>query len=308
LTNSTSAASVAPDGLRARLRQMRPHHWVKNGFVLIGVLFGHQWSGPVLHAGLLAFVAFCAGASAVYVLNDLLDAEADRHHPQKHLRPIASGIVSRGEAMVWIAVLSVIGLTLAWLANPLVALILAAYIALNVAYSAWLKHVAIIDVFAIAAGFMLRILAGTLGLGLKVSGWLFLCGMMVTLFLGFTKRRAEQLMLNGRDGAGQPNHTQTRSVLGNYQAAQLDQYIGICATGTALSYSLYTMSPEVIALHGTPYLIYTVPFILYGMFRYLYLLYGLGQGNDTVRDLVSDPHLIVTVLAWVGCTVWLLRG
>jgi 4-hydroxybenzoate polyprenyltransferase len=301
LTNTVS--EKAAGGASPRLWQLRPHHWIKNGFVLIGVLFGHQWSGPVLHAALLTFVAFCAAASAVYVLNDLLDVEADRHHPQKRLRPIASGRMSRHEAMVWIAMLAIAGFGLAWLASPLVALLLGAYVLLNIVYSAWLKHMPILDVFAIATGFMLRILAGTLGLGLNVSSWLLLCGMMVTLFLGFTKRRAELLMLAG----SKDSNPVTRRVLENYTPAQLDQYIGICATGTALSYSLYTMSPETVALHGTSHLIYTVPFILYGMFRYLYLLYGLGQGGDTVKDMMSDSHLIVTVLAWVGCTVWLLR-
>lgn len=281
---------------------MRPHQWIKNGFVLIGVLFGHRWHGPELVSALVVFAAFCAAASMVYVLNDLMDVEADRAHPTKRNRPIASGRVSQAQALALVVTLGVLSLALASHVSVAVCGLVLSYLALNGLYSAKLKHVAILDVFCIAAGFMLRILAGTFGLGLGVSNWLLMCGMMVTLFLGFTKRRAELLMLEAQSGA--PGST--RKVLENYHAAQLDQYIGICATGTALSYGLYTVSPETIALHGTPNLIYTVPFLLYGLFRYLYLLYGAGQGSDTARDLLLDRHLLVTVLLWVVCTAWIL--
>lgn len=288
---------------RALIKLMRPHQWIKNGFVLIGVLFGHEWYGPKLFAALTLFCAFCAAASTVYVFNDLLDVESDRAHPQKRNRPIASGRVSSFEAMVLIVVLGTVALVAAGSVGTAAIGLLGAYLVLNGFYSVWLKHIAILDVFCIAAGFMLRILAGTLGLGLDVSNWLLMCGMMVTLFLGFTKRRAELILHEEKEGQAGA----TRKVLENYFSAQLDQYIGICATGTALSYGLYTVSPETIALHGTPNLIFTVPFLLYGLFRYLYLLYGTGQGSDTARDLLLDRHLLVTVLLWVLCTAWILH-
>nr|WP_315592645.1 decaprenyl-phosphate phosphoribosyltransferase [uncultured Cupriavidus sp.] len=300
--NGVSGTYGTANKLRGYAKLLRPHQWIKNGFVLIGVLFGHQLHGPKLISALILLVAFCATASAVYTLNDLLDVESDRLHPKKRSRPIASGVIGRSEAFLIFTCLAGAGLGLSGYVGWTAMAMVAAYLTLNGFYSVWLKHIAILDVFCIAAGFMLRILAGTLGIGLNVSNWLLMCSMMVTLFLGFTKRRAELLMHEeSNELAGT-----TRRVLKNYVAAQLDQYIGICATGTALSYGLYTVSPETIQLHGTPNLIYTVPFLLYGLFRYLYLLYGAGQGSDTARDLLVDRHLLVTVLLWAFSTAWIL--
>lgn len=282
------------------LRLMRPHQWVKNAFVFTGLLFGHAWHDPnlVTHV-MLAFTAFCLVSSAVYVFNDIIDVEQDRLHPKKSSRPLASGRIGITSAAVLAGVLVVSGFVLAYCASPVVLVILLGYAVMNIAYSLRLKHVVILDVFIIATGFMLRILAGTLGVGIPPSQWLLLCGLMVTLFLGFSKRRAEILAL-AEDKAAH------RKVLEHYSAVLLDKMIGITASGVILSYSLYTMNADTIRIHGTPNLIYTVPFVIYGVFRYIYLLHHQSRGGDPSHDLLRDPHLFVAVGAWLVATILLI--
>jgi 4-hydroxybenzoate polyprenyltransferase len=282
------------------LRLMRPHQWVKNTFVFTGLLFGHAWHDVHLVAQVMtAFAAFCLVSSAVYVFNDIIDVKQDRLHPKKSQRPLASGRVSIPAAAVLASVLAVSGLVLANCASRTVLVILVCYALMNVAYSLRLKHVVILDVFIIATGFMLRILAGTLGVGIPPSQWLLLCGLMVTLFLGFSKRRAEIFAL-AEDKAAH------RKVLEHYSPVLLDKMIGITASGVILSYSLYTMSADTVRVHGTPNLIYTVPFVMYGVFRYIYLLHHQSRGGDPSHDLVRDPHLFVAVGAWLVATILLI--
>jgi 4-hydroxybenzoate polyprenyltransferase len=282
------------------LRLMRPHQWVKNTFVFTGLLFGHAWhdANLVVHV-VVAFAAFCLVSSAVYVFNDIIDVEQDRRHPKKSSRPLASGRVGISAAKALAGVLVVSGLVLANCASMTVLVILICYALMNVAYSLRLKHVVILDVFIIATGFMLRILSGTLGVGIPPSQWLLLCGLMVTLFLGFSKRRAEISAL-AEDKAAH------RKVLEHYSPVLLDKMIGITASGVILSYSLYTMSADTIRIHGTPNLIYTVPFVMYGVFRYIYLLHHQSRGGDPSHDLVRDPHLFVAVGAWLVVTILLI--
>ncbi len=285
--------------LRAMIKLLRPHQWLKNGFVFVGLLFGHAWQDAAkVQMVLLAALAFCFASSAIYVINDWYDRESDRLHPRKRLRPLAAGTVTPAAGLI-LAVLSVLlGIALARLAAPRVLSIVTIYLLLNLAYSWQLKHVVILDVFVIAAGFMLRILAGTLGVGIPPSSWLLLTGLMVTLFLGFAKRRSElAVMERGGDAA--------RKVLQNYSLPMLDLMIGVCTAGVVISYSLYTMSPETIAMHHTDKLIYTVPFVLYGLFRYLHLTFSSDAGEDPARDLLRDPHLLVTVFGWAAVTLWL---
>lgn len=281
---------------------MRPHQWVKNSFVLFGVLFAGRWGDWALlgQAG-LTFLAFCAVASAIYIGNDLVDVHADRVHPHKRHRPLASGLVSTAQARMLGGLLVGLGCGLAATVSwPVLALAMG-YIAINAAYSLRLKHAPILDVFCICAGFMLRILAGTVGLGIHPSSWLLLCGLMFTLFLGFAKRRAELMLMQQH-----PKRT-TRRVLHAYKPEMLEQYLSISATCTVLSYALYTVSPDTIELHGTDRLIYTVPLIIYGIFRYLLLLHSHGAGQDTARDLLRDRQLLLCVLAWLALTVGLIR-
>ena len=281
-------------------RLMRPHQWVKNAFVFTGLLFGHAWRDPDLATQVVfAFIAFCLVSSTIYIINDIVDLEQDRHHPKKSLRPLASGQVSVTAALIFAAFIGVLGFGLAFKASKIVAVILVAYALMNIAYSLRLKHVVILDIFIIATGFMLRILAGTLGVGIPPSQWLLLCGMMVTLFLGFTKRRAEIMALT-------ENKTAHRKVLAHYSPVLLDKMIGITAAGLIMSYSLYTMNQGTIRIHGTANLIYTVPFVMYGVFRYIYLLHHQSRGGDPSHDLVRDPHLFIVVGAWLATTLWLI--
>lgn len=289
------------------IRLMRPHQWVKNGFVFVGLLFGHAWrdEDAVLQA-LAAFVAFCLLSSAVYVMNDFVDRAQDRLHPEKRRRPLASGAVGVPAALWLAGACLALGLGLAFglfapLGLPASAApwIFVAYLALNAGYSLGLKHVVILDVFIIAAGFMLRILAGTLGIGIFPSHWLLLCGLMLTLFLGFAKRRAELHALRDAGGSHRP-------VLDEYTPALLNQFINLAAAATVISYSLYTVDAEVIALHGTSWLILTVPCVAYGLLRYLYRLHRAGGGGDPARELLTDPHLSGVFLLWLALVVWLL--
>ena len=282
------------------LRLMRPHQWVKNTFVFVGLLFGHAWHDHKLVVQVvISFAAFCMVSSAVYIINDIVDRDQDRRHPEKGRRPLASGQVSVMAAASLAGLLGVFGLGLAYGASKVVVVILVAYALMNIAYSFRLKHVVILDVFIIATGFMLRILAGTLGVGIPPSQWLLLCGLMVTLFLGFTKRRAEIIALS-------EDKIVHRKVLEHYSPVLLDKMIGITAAGLIMSYSLYTMSPDTVRIHGTPNLIYTVPFVMYGVFRYIYLLHHQRRGGDTSKDLVHDIHLLVVVCAWLVATVLLI--
>lgn len=279
---------------------MRPHQWVKNVFVFTGLLFGHAWHDPrLVMQVVIAFVAFCLVSSAIYTFNDIVDREQDKHHPKKRLRPVASGEVSILAAVMLAVLGAVLGAVLAYSASPKVLLILAAYGLMNIAYSLRLKHVVILDIFIIATGFMLRILAGTLGVGIPPSQWLLLCGLMVTLFLGFTKRRAEIIALTD-------DKTAHRRVLEHYSPVLLDKMIGVTASGLIMSYSLYTMNADTIRIHHTADLIYTLPFVMYGVFRYIYLLHHQSRGGDPSHDLVRDPHLVVVVSAWLIATVMLI--
>jgi 4-hydroxybenzoate polyprenyltransferase len=282
------------------LRLMRPHQWLKNGFVFVGLLFGHAWHDSTLVMQVvIAFGAFCLMSSAIYTFNDIVDLEQDRLHPKKSKRPLASGQARVSAAAVLAVMLATAGSMLAYVASPKVFIILLAYAFLNIAYTLRLKHVVILDVFIIATGFMLRILAGTLGVGIPPSQWLLLCGLMVTLFLGFTKRRAEIIALT-EDKASH------RKVLEHYSPVLLDKMIGITAAGLIMSYSLYTMNADTIRIQGTANLIYTVPFVMYGVFRYIYLLHHQNRGGDTAHDIVRDPHLIVAVGAWLATTILLI--
>jgi len=289
------------NGLKPYLKLLRPHQWVKSGFVFVGLLFGHAWRDPLLvHSVLFAAAAFALAASAIYVINDLADREHDREHPEKQHRPLAAGTVSVTNALLLAGACLLSALLLAYAASNMVLLIVLVYAGINVAYSMGLKHVVLLDVFIISAGFMLRILAGTLGVGIAPSHWRLLCSLLLTLFLGSAKRRAELKVMAGRGGSH-------RRVLDDYDPVLLDKLIGICAAGAIVSYSLYTVSAETVAMHGTANLIYTVPFVIYGIFRYLFLLHRRGGGGDPSAALLQDAHLLGAFACWF-VTVMVLLG
>ncbi|MBI2754334.1 MAG: decaprenyl-phosphate phosphoribosyltransferase [Betaproteobacteria bacterium] len=285
---------------RLYLELARPHHWVKNGFVFAGVVFGHAWNDPeILAAAVVTTAAFCLASSAVYAFNDCFDAEQDRDHPDKRDRPVARGAVEPREAYGLSAVLGAAGLAFAAWVGPLAAAIVAAYLGLNAAYTLGLKRVPVIDVFAIASGFMLRLLAGTSGVGIEPSQWLLACGFLLTLFLGFAKRRAELARL-AEDAA------QHRAVLDAYTTGFLDKAIVVCAAGMIVSYTLYTVSPDTASLHGTGRLILTLPWVLLGTFRYLFRLHFRGGGGDPAEEVLRDPLLAAASAGWVATVLWLI--
>lgn len=281
---------------------MRPGQWVKNGFVLMGILFANAWHDQeMVRRVLMAAIAFSLVASGVYVFNDLLDRKDDLHHPVKKFRPLAAGRISTTIAVGLLLFLWIAGAALGFLASRIVLLILLTYVAINIAYSLGFKRIVILDVFLIAAGFMLRILAGTLGIGIAPSQWLLICGFMVALFLGFAKRRAELYALSGETS----NH---RPVLDHYQPVFLDKMIVVTATCVILTYSLYTMSPVTVQTHHTESLIYTAPFVVYGIFRYIYSLHNRQAGTEPATEIFRDPHILFSIAGWLLVTLWLISG
>ena len=286
--------------VRAFIELARPQQWAKNSFVLTGLLFGHAWHDPpLIAAAAVATVAFCLASSAVYAFNDAVDAPRDRDHPVKRARPVARGTLTPRDAYIAAAVHGVAALAVAAAVGALAAGIVAAYLALNVAYTRGLKHIAVVDVFIIAAGFMLRLLAGTAGIGIEPSNWLLLCGLLLTLMLGFGKRRAELEQLDEEAG-------RHRAVLDAYSADFLDRAVLVCAGGVIIFYALYTVSPETAALHGTERLVLTLPWVLLGTFRYLFRLNYRGGGGDPVDELLRDPMLALATLGWAATVAWLL--
>jgi len=287
-------------GLWPYIKLLRPHQWVKNGFVFVGLIFGEAFGDTaLLQTVILAALAFSLAASSIYVINDLADREKDRLHPKKRHRPLAAGTVNVTAALLLAGTSLFSSLMLAYSVSLTVLVLVSLYAAMNVAYSMGLKHVAVLDVFIIAAGFMLRILAGTLGVGIAPSHWLLVCGMLITLFLGFAKRRAELKALEEDAGSH-------RKVLDDYDPVLLDQFITLCASGTIVTYALYTVAPETVAIHGSHWLIATVPFVVYGICRYLFRLHRRGGGGDPAADLLTDPHLIASFIGWFATVLLVL--
>jgi 4-hydroxybenzoate polyprenyltransferase len=283
-------------------RLLRPRQWVKNSFVLTGILFANAWRQPELvERVLLATASFCLAASGVYIVNDLIDRPHDLNHPRKKQRPLAANKVSVTAAVAVLIILWLAAFTVGFMVSRAVVTILLIYVVVNIAYSLHLKHVVILDVFIIASGFMLRILAGTIGVAIAPSQWLLLCGLMMALFLGFAKRRAELYALT----EDSPTH---RRVLGHYQPVLLDNMIVVTATCVIITYSLYTMSPATIQAHHTESLIYTVPFVIYGIFRYIYSLHKKNEGGDPALQIFRDPHLLVAIVGWLIVTLWLIAS
>ncbi|GAC1365667.1 MAG: decaprenyl-phosphate phosphoribosyltransferase [Ktedonobacteraceae bacterium] len=288
--------------LRALLEIMRPRQWTKNGAVFIGLVFAQQlFTLPSLERAILAFITFCFASSGIYILNDLLDLESDRQHPIKRLRPLPSGRLPASWAVVLIGVLFLLCCTLAFAlfhtpslpdiytslggANVLFVLTIAGYILLNVLYSTRLKHVVLVDVFCIACGFVLRILAGAVVIPVVISPWLYLVTCFLSLFLALSKRRHELVLLQEHAGSH-------RRILKEYSIPMLDQMITIVVAGTLMAYSVYTI--EGTTGHGR--LVVTIPFVLYGMFRYLYLVYMRMEGGSPDEVLLRDRHMLGTVL------------
>lgn len=286
-------------GLMDAISLLRPLQWVKNSFVLAGLLFGHAWGdAALLQAALLATFAFCLASSAVYAFNDSADAANDRLHPKKRSRPVARGAITVGAARVLAAGCALAGLLLAWVAGVHVFWLVLLYLGLNVAYSLGLKRIPVVDVFSIATGFMLRLLAGTSAIGIEASSWLLACGFFLTLFLGFAKRKAELDLMEEAAALH-------RSALSRYPAGFLGGAVMVSAACMVMAYGLYAVSPATAQLHGTTRLVWTLPWVLLGTFRYLLRLYAGEAGADPSLDIYRDPILAACALGW-GVSVWLL--
>jgi 4-hydroxybenzoate polyprenyltransferase len=284
----------------ALLRLARPKHWVKNGFVAAPLLFARP--EPFQQAMGLAAIAvavFSLLASAIYCFNDVLDAETDRAHPTKRTRPVASGAVAPGLAVAWGLLLAGGALALAWWRLPHAFLaIFGAYVVNNALYNAYLKHVAIADVISIATGFVLRLVAGAIAIGVVASSWLLVCSFSLALFLGFGKRRSElALAEQGRA---------YRKVLEAYTTSTLDSAMSISATLTLMCYMLYTIAPETQATHHTANLVFTVPPVFYAMFRFIFKVQA-AKGETPEELLLSDPVMLGSGAAWVGLVVLVLN-
>lgn len=276
------------------LETMRPHQWIKNALVLAPLVFAHRLhDGHAVLQALAALAVFCALSSAVYLLNDVLDADADRLHPSKRTRPIADGRLSVSTALTAAVLLALLAIGVATRIGPDDADFVVwplAYAALNLAYSLRLKRIAIVDVLCIATGFQFRVHAGSVAIGVPSSKWLLLCTFFFATFVALCKRRDElaKQELNG---------SSTRPVLEDYSIAFLDQVIAPLAAMSILAYALYTLDGDTVEKHG-PYLMLTVPFVVFGVFRYLWLVHHADGGEDPARLLLRDRQILISGALW----------
>ncbi len=299
---AVAIAEARPNPLVTLVRAVRPRQWTKNLAVYAPLLFAKAvFHGDAALRATLAVAAFCLVASGVYVVNDWVDREKDRLHPEKSRRPIAAGHLG-GVGATALVVLS-------WLSGGLLALyvgrsfaaVAGLYLGLQMLYSFGLKRFVILDVMAIASGFVLRVYGGGVAIGVPVSNWLFLCTLLLALFLGFAKRWHELSSL----AEGGTAHRQS---LGDYSLPMLDQMMAMVAAACILAYGLYAVSPETVERVGNDHMKFTVPFVIYGIFRYLFLVHKRGAGGSPEKVLLSDAPLIVCLVLFVGVAAWALYG
>ena len=283
--------------IRDAVISLRPTQWTKNLFVAAALIFAKKvFDVPSVLRTLAAIAVFTLLAGSHYIVNDLLDVGEDSIHPRKSRRPIAAGRIGRGEAVALAAVLAAASLVLAYLLSPAFFGAAAAYVVLQLAYSYKLKHVVILDIFLVASGFVLRVIAGGLVIAVPISPWLLLCTMLLALFLAISKRRHELRLL----AADASRH---RPILEEYSFGLLDQMISIVTACTVIAYCLYTVSEETVRKFGTDRLIYTTPFVLYGIFRYLYLIYMKDEGGTPEELILKDKPLLASIVLWIATAV-----
>ena len=300
ITSGEAATTTRNFALGGLVESLRPQQWVKNGFVFAALIFSRSITDWHRNARVAAgALLFCLISSAVYFLNDILDAPEDRKHPLKKLRPLASGRLGVGTACVAAVVLSSLSLGGAWVLDHKFFIIVVAYALINVLYSLALKHVVLLDVFVISAGFVLRVISGGVIIHVEISPWLVVCTTLLALFLALSKRRHELVIL-GRDAG---DH---RSILSRYSPYFLDQLIGIVTASTLMSYALYTLSSDVQVKFPGKRLDLTIPFVLFGIFRYLYLVHQSEEGGNPTRLLFTDPVLLSVVLFWAASVIFII--
>ena len=278
-------------------KSLRPQQWIKNLFIFAPLIFSRSHLNPALVLETaLGFAAFCLIASAQYVFNDIHDLAEDRLHPVKSKRPLASGRLKMGPAVLSCILLAVCGLAVAAILDREFFIISAAYLVLQLLYSLWLKHIVILDVFVLAAGFVIRVVAGGLLIEVNISSWLLVCTMLLSLFLALGKRRHEIVLLE----SNAQNH---RPVLKEYSTELLDQMISVVTASTLIAYCLYTISEETVAKFGTRNLIFTVPFVLYGIFRYLYIIHLKAEGGSPESLIIKDTPLLLDLFLWIAAVI-----
>lgn len=286
----------------ATLRLLRPSQWSKNGIVFGALIFsGRLFDLTAVLSVLIVFASFCLVASGAYVMNDVRDCERDRLHPLKSCRPLPSGLVPLPFARFLSLALMVVGLAVAALAGPETGLLIVSYLGLQFLYTFMLKDLVILDVMAIATGFVIRAVAGGVAIAVPVSPWLMICTFLLMLFLGFSKRRHEIVLLEGEA-------TGHRTSLRDYSPYFLDQMIAVVTASTVVAYAIYTASPEVAERLGTDKLFLTIPFVLFGIFRYLFLVHQREEGGNPTQILLRDRPLIVDLGLWVLTCLLLLYG
>ncbi len=274
------------------LAEIRPVQWIKNLFVFAGVIFSLSFTRflPIVQS-ILAFVIFCLAASSVYIFNDLIDKNIDSVHPQKRKRPIAAGKLKISVALSVSVFLAVISLFLSFLLNYAFLLTVFTYILIMIVYSLILKKIVIIDVIVISVGFVLRAMAGALAIDVGISPWLILTTFLLALFIGLSKRRYEVTLLKG-------NAAEHRNTLSHYSLSLLDQMIAVVTASTVVTYALYTMADATYIKFGTRLLGLTIPFVVYGIFRYLYLVHRREGGGSPEKTLLTDKPLLIDIFLW----------
>ncbi|TAK33789.1 MAG: decaprenyl-phosphate phosphoribosyltransferase [Chloroflexota bacterium] len=291
---------------RSLLVTARPRQWTKNAIIYLALFFSINlsWrpSDPSelvdkLATVSLAFVIFCLLSSVVYVLNDLVDLEKDRQHPIKRFRPLAAGTLRPRTAILTAVLALIVCVLISLQLHPLFGVIGAAYLLMQVAYSFWLKHMVLIDVFVIASGFVMRAVAGAVVIGVPISPWLYVCTALGALFLGFSKRRQELVLLSG-------NASRHRRILEEYSPKLLDEIIAVITSSTVMAYSLYTFSADNLPRNHVMML--TIPFVLYGVFRYLYLVHQKNAGGSPEEVLLRDRPLLCDIVLWLATSVAIL--
>jgi len=295
---ATAAVAARRSLPKALLAAARPAQWVKNAVILVPAVFALRATEPgAMLRAIVATAAFCLLSSATYIGNDIADRERDRAHPEKRTRAIASGELPVATAAVAGALVALVGLGAAFALGPSFLLVALGYLALQGAYSSLLKRMAVLDVFAIAGGFVLRVVAGAEAVDVPISNWLYLTTLFLALFLALEKRRAELTLLG-------PEAVLHRGILSEYSIGLLDQLVAIVGSGAVITYSLYTLAPETIRKFGTDRLKLTIPFVLVGVFRYLYLVHRRNAGGQPERVLVRDRGMQLTLLGYAAMVAW----
>ncbi len=275
-------------------RLIRPKQWIKNFFVFAPLLFSrHIFQPEFLIPSLAAFFIFSLASSAVYIINDIMDVESDRVHPKKKYRPIASGEISVKQALIFLVILVIVIIAGLVFQRAVFSAVIVLYLVTNLLYSLKVKSIVLLDVFFISFGFMLRVLGGAAAIGVTVSSWMILTTIFISLFLAISKRRSELSQIVNKD-----NIDKQRKVLKEYSVEFADQINTIAAAGTIISYALYTVSERTVNTFGTEKLIYTTPFVIYGIFRYMYLMHQKNLGESPTSIVTKDIPIILDVLFW----------